>query len=915
MKFKLLISFLALLFSQSALAQTVRSLGDLNKVKQHRSQIISVQSGNKIFFTRSTEAEGSELWVTDGTEGGTALVKDIEPGPESSQPLAFTAATFSGQPGAYFLARTSANGLELWKTNGTNVGTQLVKDINPGPANGVGSDLFSIGLVSSPTDDFVLFNANDGFHGTEPWYSSDGTAVNTNMMDDINPGIIGSNPSGTILIGGVSYAFSATDSGDRELYTGLLGVGSPSKQNINLAAASNPTGLLALGLHILFAGNNGVSGVEAMSLSSGVLADLTPGAGNSTIFNFSQFNSNTAFFSYLDITSSPVSASLYKTNGTAVGTSLITSLPCFAGGSFFGFPMNLSQSISPVINNRMVFACLNFETSEIEPWFSDGTPAGTAILKDIFPGIQSSSVAAFFRGTDNLVFPANDAAHGMELWVTDGSSENTKILLDLNRGEASSLTSESIFTTLLYSSFNPQANSVLLSTTVADRATVHFTDGTVENTREIFDDSSEYNKSSDPEDFIALGDSVLFVASHTRKGRELFATKGRKKNTKLIKNINRGGYSDPSGLEKSGRTRVLFEATTNKKGSEPWITDGTAAGTKLLKNINSGDSGSYPSFFKARKGKRNFFVASDSVNGRELWVTKGTRRSTKLVKDIAVGISDSNIDDMVMLGNKLIFAANDGVNGDELWISDGTAEGTLLLLDINPGAANSSPNELTVLGDKVFFSANSAGSGIELWMSDGTPAGTSLVKDIVLGASGSGPDRLIVSGNLLFFKASTPVVGDELFRSDGTFAGTFMVEDIYPGADDSRPSDIVPFGDSSIIFSADDGSHGKELWIANGNLNSAQLLKDIFPGADSSSSNSLYKVPGKNVVLFQATTAAAGDELWITDGTNAGTVLLADLVPGAEGSDPYAFYAKGPKVYFSAINGFNGYEPFVVRLP
>jgi len=47
--------------------------------------------GNTAFFTASTPAEGQEVWKTDGTEAGTIMVRDIVPGVAGSSPRGFVA--------------------------------------------------------------------------------------------------------------------------------------------------------------------------------------------------------------------------------------------------------------------------------------------------------------------------------------------------------------------------------------------------------------------------------------------------------------------------------------------------------------------------------------------------------------------------------------------------------------------------------------------------------------------------------------------------------------------------------------------------------------------------------------------------------------------------------------------------------
>ena len=96
------------------------------------------------------------------------LVKDIRPGISTygyaygSYPYSFT----EFKEKLYFTANDGDNGTELWVTDGTTAGTQLVKDINPGSGN------FSYAYSSSPRNltvigDELFFSANNGENGNE----------------------------------------------------------------------------------------------------------------------------------------------------------------------------------------------------------------------------------------------------------------------------------------------------------------------------------------------------------------------------------------------------------------------------------------------------------------------------------------------------------------------------------------------------------------------------------------------------------------------------------------------------------------------------------------------------------------------------------------------------------------------------
>ena len=87
-------------------------------------------AGSNLFFVASDASHGRELWVTNGTAQGTELVKDIVPGPVGSYPNNLTNAN-----GTLYFTAASANGQnELWRSDGTAQGTTLVADLPGQPS-------------------------------------------------------------------------------------------------------------------------------------------------------------------------------------------------------------------------------------------------------------------------------------------------------------------------------------------------------------------------------------------------------------------------------------------------------------------------------------------------------------------------------------------------------------------------------------------------------------------------------------------------------------------------------------------------------------------------------------------------------------------------------------------------------------
>jgi ELWxxDGT repeat protein len=119
-----------------------------------------------LYFTAILDLKGQELVRTDGTDEGTYLVKELRSGVASSEPDNLT--SFNGY--LYFQATDGTNnhGHEIWRTDGTENGTVLFADIkNPG---------------SSDPDNFVVagskmfFTADDGITDALLFYT-DGVTV------------------------------------------------------------------------------------------------------------------------------------------------------------------------------------------------------------------------------------------------------------------------------------------------------------------------------------------------------------------------------------------------------------------------------------------------------------------------------------------------------------------------------------------------------------------------------------------------------------------------------------------------------------------------------------------------------------------------------------------------------------------
>ncbi|MBT28053.1 MAG: hypothetical protein CMO01_00220 [Thalassobius sp.] len=123
----MLLGYAAIVFSQDKLSD-VKLLKDINTGAGDSEADQFVVMDGILYFAANDGTHGRELWRSDGTEVGTYMVKDINPGSGSS----FLSELTEIDGTLFFAAYNKTYGGEVWKSDGTTSGTQIVKDINPG---------------------------------------------------------------------------------------------------------------------------------------------------------------------------------------------------------------------------------------------------------------------------------------------------------------------------------------------------------------------------------------------------------------------------------------------------------------------------------------------------------------------------------------------------------------------------------------------------------------------------------------------------------------------------------------------------------------------------------------------------------------------------------------------------------------
>lgn len=421
-----------------------------------------------------------------------------------------------------------------------------------------------------------------------------------------------------------------------------------------------------------------------LSIKAQVLVkDIWPGTNNSYPGYITK-SGNLVYFAANDGTGT---IKVFKSDGTSAGTSSL----CLSSSA--------NQNFTDV-NGTMFFV------NGQELWKSDGTIAGTILVKDINPGLPGSMYDSFnylYNVNGTLFFRADNGTNGYELWKSDGTNAGTVLVKDMNPGTGDGFGGNGVvINNDFYFVGNNGVNGLELWKS----------DGTTAGTIMLKDINA--TGASSPLLFTNVNGTLFFTADNGTNGREIWKSDGTTLGTVMVKDLNH--IVPPSRLMNMNGT-LFFQGFEGVTGKELWKSDGTDPGTVIVKDLNPGNSYSTPVELTAIG--TTLFMQTDFSLGKELWKTDGTDPGTVLVKDINPS-AGSDPTYLTNVNGTLYFTANDGTNGFEIWKSDGTTAGTVMLTNINPGSASAAPNFLTNVNGDLFFAATDGTNGVELWKVNGS---------------------------------------------------------------------------------------------------------------------------------------------------------------------------------------------------
>ncbi|MFD2565890.1 T9SS type A sorting domain-containing protein [Pseudotenacibaculum haliotis] len=363
---------------------------NLNGGAGYSPESMYVMNG-ELFFTATVSGVGMELYKTDGTDVGTVLVKDVRTGSsngmDSNTNDREIFAEYNGE--LYFRGNTDTS-IQLWKTNGTEAGTVAVKDFGSGnsPNYIQKGETSTMGLEFDNALFFIMNN--------ELW-KTDGTEAGTVKVKENLSGI-----KEFIVFDGLLYFVAGTES-------------TPTGSEIWVSDGTSSGTVLKFDI---FPNDTQSSGFNII------------GSNPRDLFIF---NNELYFTAHGYLNNESTGRELWKSDGNSV--SLVKDIK--TGNNEDG--INLPRFT--VFENELYFRASDNTTSDFELWKTDGTENGT--IKVVSVSDTGESIE-FLHATeyDGKLFYFDS----QQLWVTDGTSIGTEALT----GNAKEIILISSFEPLVY---------------------------------------------------------------------------------------------------------------------------------------------------------------------------------------------------------------------------------------------------------------------------------------------------------------------------------------------------------------------------------------------------------------------------------------------------------------------------------
>ncbi|MBK6995131.1 MAG: T9SS type A sorting domain-containing protein [Lewinellaceae bacterium] len=664
--------------------------------------------GNTLFLSgiSPTSPMGNQLLKTDGIT--VLIVKDLEFLGETAGSLP---ANFTNVNGSLFFSgqNSAASGRQIWKSNGTDVGTiqmtNTVFGFSVGEMDHVNGTVFFAGVVNEPIQNSAghkLFRLNSPNNVTE--FNTAGTGNLTAFENQM--------------------VFTQGGQFQTELSrANVVGNGITTLQIYS--SSGHPANLTVANATLFFVAGTAANGRELWKFkanSASMVQDFIVGATDASITNLCARGSDVFFAS-----NGTGGNELRMSKGTPNAIATVRNI-----GQAGSFPKEFVKM------GNFTFFSADDGVSGRELWKTDGTIGNAVRVADLIPGTTGSNPTNLIVITNGAVqtlfFEAKTAINGRELFKLENTAGAVPICIS-NIGTGA-------------------ANAGIGNMTNVN-GTLHFT--ATQNLPNLGDRIWKVNAFRTEVD--QTGGAMTFANNLKAMGSTLFFTQSPQVGPRTLNKLGLpnpiktfatvAGQADPIPQELTViGSRLFFTAADGAISRRVWVTNAAATSVSQVSSRNASELTNFngrlvfTDYFGNIAGQKAIFRVNTAFNGADtiatdlsiggleaagttlfyfqathngrLWLKKITTTNFQPaeLKEFPEGNTVIAIETIVA-GNNLFFIMNAAATGHELYKSNGTVTG--IVSDIRPGVGNSNAHALAVCGTDLFFSANNLTNGQEPW--------------------------------------------------------------------------------------------------------------------------------------------------------------------------------------------------------
>jgi ELWxxDGT repeat protein len=549
-------------------------LRDINQEQNTNVRGSNIQGltsiGNNLFFFANDGVNGLELWKTDGSTNGTVMVKNADPFPPNPRTYGFGGdkiiQTMQLNNSLVYFFSTALYGEEIWVSDGTSIGTKILKDINQATESSFNLYPFYSNERIDGFDDRILLNVNDGFVGQETWQSN-GTKNGTELLIDYTK--VWSHPTYLLplypafwnsrLIPITKYNGKIYFKGGRDVY----GQGN-SLLSVDIASKTESSSIVI------------PHGMESI-LQLNTKGFVNPGFNYTYPIYYYDFNSNSF---------------------TTLKTFELSTVNARGLSNPFGHT-----------NFQNKIYCIGYDdiypTGKKEIWETDGTIANTK--KVTFPQL-TSDISKIYVNKDKMYIIEDISFTLGKLWYWEGGSSQPIFLrnIDLDYYKTAFVSKNDDYVYLI------GKNSIYQISYNLNTANIIFN---LPNSSYFFNNKTSdfYRKAPCPNSFLFFLEKRLTSTTIN----ELWSFNALTNQVQYINDIAQcieATFNDVQIVN----NKFYFVNYTAQDGCQIWRSDGTKEGTFMVGPISSKFKNSKPQYL-VNLNNELYFSADDGFHGRELW--------------------------------------------------------------------------------------------------------------------------------------------------------------------------------------------------------------------------------------------------------------------------------------------------------